>query len=97
MQAQNGSSLSDIQNEISDGANLIQIVGNLTQTINKELNRARATGRRQVDVINDAVEESRGRHGRSNSPLRSALKSSNGPHVRRDLSESFARGSDKLE
>ena len=41
LQASNGSSLSDIQNEISDGANLIQIVGNLTQMINKELNRAR--------------------------------------------------------
>lgn len=41
LQAQNGSSLSDIQNEISDGANLHQICGNLTQMINKELNRAR--------------------------------------------------------
>ena len=64
--------------------------------INKELNRARQTGRRQVDVINDAVEDARGRHGRSNSPLRSALKGSTGP-VRRDLSESFTRGGDKIE
>ena len=46
-------------------------------------------------MINEAVDDARGRGGRSNSPLRSALKTS-GP-VRRDLSESFARGSDKLE
>ena len=64
--------------------------------ITKELNRARQTGRRQIDVINDAVDESRGRNGRSSSPLRSALKGST--NVKRDLSESFARGgSDKLE
>ena len=61
MQASNGSSLADIQNEISDGANLIQIIGNLTQMINKELNRARQAGRRQVDVINETVDDARGR------------------------------------
>jgi len=65
--------------------------------INKELNRARQTGRRQADVINEAVDDARGRTGRSNSPLRSALKGSNG-HVKRDLSESFSRGAgDRLE
>jgi len=98
LQAQNGSSLQDVQNEISDGANLHQICGNLTQMINKELNRARQTGRNQAHVINEAVDDARGRGGRSNSPLRSALKGSNGGAVRRDLSESFARqNNDKVE
>lgn len=48
-------------------------------------------------MINDTVEDARGRQGRSSSPLRSALKSSSGPAVRRDLSESFSRGGDRIE
>ena len=43
MQATNGSSLSDIQGEVSDGTNIAQIIGNLTQMIARDLQRARNT------------------------------------------------------
>ena len=37
LQATNGSSLSDIQGEVSDGTNIAQIIGNLTQMIARDL------------------------------------------------------------
>ena len=43
LQATNGTSLSDIQGEVSDGTNLTQIIGNLTQMIARDLQRARNT------------------------------------------------------
>ena len=43
LQATNGSSLSDLQNEVQDGANLTQIIGTLTQMIARDLQRARNT------------------------------------------------------
>ena len=43
MQATNGSSLADIQNEVSDGTNIAQIIGTLTQMIARDLQRARNT------------------------------------------------------
>lgn len=43
LQAGNGSSLADIQNEVSDGSNLAQVIGNLTQMIARDLQRARNT------------------------------------------------------
>lgn len=62
--------------------------------IHRELSMSRKAGRAQANVINETVD---GVRGSSQSPLRSALKSS-GMGVRRDLSESFARTSnDKLE
>ena len=95
MQSSNGSSLADIQNEVSDGANLTQIIGNLTQMIARDLQRARNT--RVTEGANEG--EVRSRDGKSHSPLRSALKSSAQPPVRRDLSESFARNgnNEKIE
>jgi len=35
--------LADIQNEVSDGSNLAQVIGNLTQMIARDLQRARNT------------------------------------------------------
>ena len=91
MQTTNGTSLSDLQNEVTDGQNLTQIVGNLTQMIARDLQRARNT--RITDGNEAGVSEVRSNGGRSQSPLRSALKQSTGPQpqVRRDLTESFAR------
>ena len=43
LQATNGSSLSDIQGEVSDGTNIAQIIGTLTQMIARDLQRARNT------------------------------------------------------
>lgn len=37
LQATNGTSLSDIQNEVTDGTNITQIIGNLTQMIARDL------------------------------------------------------------
>lgn len=95
MQAQNGSSLADLQNEVSDGSNLTQIIGNLTQMFARDLQRARNTR-----IVEGANEDGlRGSVGKSHSPLRSALKTTASTHpARRDLSESFARaGSEKVE
>jgi len=86
LQAQNNSSLNELQNEISDGPNLIQIVGNLTTMLAKELSRARSSGRKQP--VNESYDDfSRGGHERSHSPLRSALKNQNTSSggIRRDL------------
>lgn len=95
LQASNGSSLADIQNEVSDGNNLTQIIGNLTQMIARDLQRARNT--RITEGTNE--DGLRGSVGKSHSPLRSALKTSAVSHpARRDLSESFNRaGSEKVE
>ena len=87
----NGNSLAEIQQEISDGVNITQIVGNLTQMIQRELSLSRRAGRQQANVINESVDARVSSH----SPLRSALKQGG---VKRDLSESFARaGNDKIE
>lgn len=43
LQATNGTSLADIQGEVSDGTNIAQIIGNLTQMIARDLQRARNT------------------------------------------------------
>ena len=84
LQASNGSSLADIQNEVTDGANLAQVIGTLTQMIARDLQRARNT--RIVEGTNEEVRSA----GRSKSPIRSALKTSfNGNPVNRDLTESF--------
>lgn len=90
LQQQNGSSLSDIQNEISEGTNLIQTVGQLSQMITRELNRAKSTGRAQANVINQAV----GDH----SPLRSVLKNSVGSDsgINRNLNQTFKQN-DRIE
>jgi hypothetical protein len=86
--------LAEIQNEIQDGANLTQTIGNLTQMIARELQKCREAGRQQANAINI---ESQGVRGSSHSPLRSALKN-NSISCKRDLSESFARtGTDKIE
>ena len=69
--------------------------------IARDLQRARNT--RIVEGGNEAgVPELRNQNGKSQSPLRSALKTSHGAGnpVRRDLSESFMRSnpqSDKIE
>ena len=91
MQAQNGSSLSDIQNEVAEGSDLIQTVGQLNQLIMKELSRARSTGRAQANVINDSIHVDK-----SNSPLRSALKSSQTGGLNKNLMDSLARN-DRIE
>ena len=59
--------------------------------IARDLQRARNT--RITDGNEAGVSEVRSNGGRSQSPLRSALKQSTGPQpqVRRDLTESFAR------
>jgi len=57
--------------------------------IARDLQRARNT--RITDGNEAGVTEVRSNGGRSQSPLRSALKSSTAQPVRRDLSESFAR------
>ena len=77
LQTTNGTSLSDLQNEVTDGQNLTQIVGNLTQMIARDLQRARNT--RITDGNEAGVSEVRSNGGRSQSPLRSALKQSTGP------------------
>ena len=73
------------------------MIGNLTQLIARDLQRARNT--RITDGNEAGTVEIRNMAGRqSQSPLRSALKTSQGQPVRRDLSESFARqGNEKLE
>ena len=66
--------------------------------IARDLQRARNT--RMIEGNEPGVAEVRSNGGRSQSPLRSALKQSgvNQQPVRRDLSESFARsGNEKLE
>ena len=45
LRALNGSTLASVQDEIGDGANLTQVVGNLTQLISRELQRAKQSGR----------------------------------------------------
>jgi len=98
LQVTNGSSLADIQNEVADGANLTQIIGNLTQMISRDLQRARNT--RITEGNEPGLNEVRSNGGRSQSPLRSALKTSaNAQPVRRDLGDSFARtgNQEKLE
>lgn len=96
LQATNGSSLADIQNEVQDGNNLTQVICNLTQMIARDLQRARNT--RLIEGNEPGQAEVRSNGGRSQSPLRSALKQSATQPVRRDLSESFARhGNEKME
>ena len=74
LQMTNGSSLADLQNEVSDGANLTQIIGTLTQMIARDLQRARNT--RITDGGNEVnVTEVRSSGGASSkSPLRPALR-----------------------
>lgn len=45
LRALNGSTLASVQEEIGDGNNLTQVVGNLTQMISRELQRAKQSGR----------------------------------------------------
>ena len=72
---------------MTDGSNLTQIIGNLTQMIARDLQRARNT---RITDGNESVvlADVRSYGGRSQSPLRSALKTgSQSNPVRRDLSE----------
>ena len=63
LQATNGSSLSDIQGEVSDGTNIAQIIGNLTQMIARDLQRARNTRIADGNEVGNA--ELRNQAGRS--------------------------------
>ena len=63
MQATNGSSLADIQNEVQDGNNLTQVICNLTQMIARDLQRARNT--RLIEGNEPGVAEVRSNGGRS--------------------------------
>lgn len=86
LQASNGASLQDLQNEVADGPNLISLIGQLTQQLLKEIREQNQSRGRSASRGRTNLRASRD-DGRSQSPLRrSALKSNS---MNRDLAESF--------
>lgn len=108
LQACNGTTLADVQNECADGPDLIAIIGQLQQLLQseKQTSRTRSRGR-----SNDRGERPHSRE-RSSSPLKSSLRASraaeNGTNERiealkrqiMDLqteNEKFRRGIDDIQ
>jgi hypothetical protein len=74
LQAQNGSTLGDLQSELTENPDLLIILGQLGNLLNKEFARSRSAGRTQIE---NAVHKQRADKREQTSPLRkSSLKTS---------------------